>query len=422
MIGVQAMRRIDFWLGIPLCALLTVVTRLARLLPRRSTRPVQPRRMLFIELSEMGSAILADPAMRLARVRYGVEPYFLIFARNRDSLRLGSGIDPANIRTIATDSLPRFVLDTVRAIAWTHREGIDTTVDFELFSRFTALFARLTPASRRAGFHRFHGEGLYRGNLLTHRIAYNPHRHISENFAALVAGLGDEPNDEPHGRAIPDDLDLAPPRAVIDPAAAAQTRALLDRLLPPPADGGRRLVLVHPNCGDLLPQRRWPATNYAQLIGRLLASDPRIVVGIIGGAEDRRTGRELVASLADPRCADLTGELPLGELPTLFAESRLLVSNDSGPAHFASTTALPTIVLFGPETPVLYHPLGPAVALYAGLPCSPCVSAQNHRRTPCRDNACMRAITVDAVFEAAQRALNAGTVTADNVLPLRARR
>src|SRR5579884_2965354 len=36
--------------------------------------------------------------------------------------------------------------------------------------------------------------------------------------------------------------------------------------------------------------------------------------------------------------------------------------------------------------------------LWAGLACSPCVDAHNNRQSPCRDNRCMQAITVEEVF------------------------
>jgi ADP-heptose:LPS heptosyltransferase len=85
----------------------------------------------------------------------------------------------------------------------------------------------------------------------------------------------------------------------------------------------------------------------------------------------------------------------------------VMISNDSGPAHFAAACGLPTIVLFGPETPSLYRPLGSATAIYAGLACSPCVSASNHRKTACTDNVCMQAIGVEQVFQAAESVLAA---------------
>jgi ADP-heptose:LPS heptosyltransferase len=86
-----------------------------------------------------------------------------------------------------------------------------------------------------------------------------------------------------------------------------------------------------------------------------------------------------------------------------------MVTNDSGPAHFAAAAGLPTVVLFGPETPNLYQPLGNSKAIYAGIACSPCVSAHNHRKSACNDNVCMRAISVEQVFQALTAVLGTQT-------------
>ena len=76
-----------------------------------------------------------------------------------------------------------------------------------------------------------------------------------------------------------------------------------------------------------------------------------------------------------------------------------MLSNDSGPPHFASVTGMPTYVFFGPETPKLYGTLGTTTPIYAGLACSPCVSASNHRKTACTDNVCLQVITPEQVFD-----------------------
>jgi hypothetical protein len=39
-----------------------------------------------------------------------------------------------------------------------------------------------------------------------------------------------------------------------------------------------------------------------------------------------------------------------------------------------------------------------AIALWAGIACSPCANAYNNRQSVCRNNLCMQAITVDDVF------------------------
>jgi len=41
----------------------------------------------------------------------------------------------------------------------------------------------------------------------------------------------------------------------------------------------------------------------------------------------------------------------------LFYRASLLITNDGGPVHFSALTPIPSIVFFGPETPVLYGSL-----------------------------------------------------------------
>lgn len=70
-----------------------------------------------------------------------------------------------------------------------------------------------------------------------------------------------------------------------------------------------------------------------------------------------------------------------------------MVTNDSGPNHFASLGNMQTVTLFGPETPDLYGSLGKTVNIYKALACSPCVTAANQRKTACSDNVCMQQIS-----------------------------
>jgi ADP-heptose:LPS heptosyltransferase len=83
----------------------------------------------------------------------------------------------------------------------------------------------------------------------------------------------------------------------------------------------------------------------------------------------------------------------------LYCLSDVLVTNDSGPAHFAALTPVEVVTLFGPETPRLFGVMGPrSHVIWKQLPCSPCVSAYNGRLSPCRDNLCMQSIGIDEVF------------------------
>ncbi len=403
-LSVDTMRRIDRLAGVPLCFAATRILQAWWWLRRRTPRPI--RRILFIELSEMGSTILADPAMRKARERTGAENYFVIFAQNAGSLALTGTIAPGNVFTIRTGSLWRLAADSLAFLIWARRHDIDTAVDLELFSRFTALLAGLCGADRRIGFHRFHNEGLYRGEMLTHRVAYNPHIHIAKNFIALVNALLSETPTVPYSKTIIGDNELTLPVRAVPAAARNKIDARISELAG--RDASRfRLVLINPNASDMLPQRRWSPERFAALIRRILATNDDVLVLITGAPGERAEAEKLAARCDDDRCIVFAGHSTLAELPALYSLAVLMVSNDSGPAHFAAASGLPTVVLFGPETPELYRPLGDATAIYAGLACSPCVSASNHRKSACNDAVCMRAIRVKQVFAAVDAILTA---------------
>jgi ADP-heptose:LPS heptosyltransferase len=398
---IDTMRRIDRYLGIPVCA---IATPLVRLWHWAFIRPLRaPSRVLFIELSEMGSTFLADPAMRKARDRLGAELFFVIFRRNVGSIELVGTIASDHIFTIRDTSLFVLAFDTIAFLLWTRRKGIDCVIDLESFSRFTALLTGLSGGSRRIGFYRFNDEGLYRGEMLTHRVAYNPHIHIAKNFVALVDAVLAPTPTVPYSKTLIGDDQIQPP--FIRSTEAAR-EAMLARIhestgLDPTL---HRLVLINPNASELLPHRRWMPDKYAELIRRVLARHDDVMVGITGAPEER-TEAQTLASACGARCFSFAGMTTLAELPALYSHAAAMVTNDSGPAHFASATRLPTIVLFGPETPKLYQPLGTSQSIYAGLACSPCVSAHNHRKTACTDNVCMRAITVDQVYATLERTL-----------------
>src|ERR1044071_1047739 len=170
---VQTMRNIDYFIGVPLCFLASLVQSVLNLC--RRARHAQPHKVLFIELSEMGSIILADPAMQKLKKATGAELHFLIFASSKDSVQLLHTIPAHNVRTIRADHWLTLAVDVLRYMVWTRQQGIDTVIDLELFSRFTALLTFLSGALNRVGFYAYHHEGLYRGALLTHKVSYNPH-------------------------------------------------------------------------------------------------------------------------------------------------------------------------------------------------------------------------------------------------------
>jgi len=81
--------------------------------------------------------------------------------------------------------------------------------------------------------------------------------------------------------------------------------------------------------------------------------------------------------------------------------SSLFVSNDSGPMHLAAASGTPTVGLFGPETPMMYAPLGVrARSVYRPPACSPCINVHDNKVSACVRGRpeCLTNLTVDHVL------------------------
>lgn len=392
---VNSMRVIDKWIGVPLCFIMSPFCRLSDLFRAAKKRP-DLHRTLFIELSEMGSAIIADPAMRKLQREAGAELYFVIFSKNYKSLEILNTIPAENIFKMNAGNFFSLLKDVFRFLVWCRKKKISTTIDLELFSRFTALLAFFSGARSRVGFTNLHDEGLYRGNLVNKKVRYNPHVHIAVNFISLVnKALGLFDNAYSTVPVHPHELELA--KADVKPAALENIRSKIKKLYP--EWNNEAIVLLNVNASDLLPQRRWPQENFAATAKALLDQFPGIIIILTGSPAERAYVQQVADMTRDKRCINSAGFFAFDELVPLYTVSRIMLTNDSGPAHFAAVTDLKVFVLFGPETPHLYLPMGGnAEPFYLGLPCSPCVSAANHRKTTCLPRPCITGIQPEIVI------------------------
>jgi len=393
---VDTMRKIDYYAGVPFCLLVSAALKLGRWLSPATPR--RPEKVLFVELSEMGSAILVDPAMRKMQ-QAGAELYFVIFSKNAPSLRLLGTVPEEHVFHIREDGLVPLALTTLQFLWWTRKQGIDTVIDLELFSRYSALLTGLSGASNRIGYHAFHNEGLYRGDMLTHKVAYNPHMHIAKNFIALVNTALSEKPELPYSKTLIGDDEIILQKVSFAEAELEPMRQRVKEDYPSYDPQQHRLVLINPNASELLVQRRWMPDRYISLMQKILADFPDVLVLITGAPSEREEAAGLKSAVNSERCLNFAGRVKFAELTQLYAIATLMVSNDSGPGHFSAVTNMPTFVIFGPETPSLYGSLGNSTPIYAGLACSPCVSASNHRKTPCTDNVCLQVISVELVYD-----------------------
>jgi ADP-heptose:LPS heptosyltransferase len=290
------------------------------------------------------------------------------------------------------------VFDTIKLLFWTRRKKIDVVIDLELFSRFTALLAGFCGAPVKVGFHAYFNEGLYRGSFLTHKVAYNPHMHIAKNFIALVNALLARTEEIPYSKTLITDKEISLAKVQISAAEKKSVNDIIRSCYDDYSPEKQKIILINPNASELLIQRRWPPRYYIQLIKNILAECSGAIILITGDQREREEAQRLKEEVQSDRCINFAGKVIFAQLPLLYSIAEFMVTNDSGPGHFAAVTEMPTFVIFGPETPALYGSLGKTTPIYAGLACSPCVSASNHRKTACKDNVCLQVIKPERVF------------------------
>ena len=348
----------------------------------------------------MGSLVLGYSAYVQTKQKFEDSSIFLLtFHKNKEIIDLMGITDSRNIFTIEDSNLWTVLRDSVSVLIHMRKNHIDTVIDMELFSRFSTLISYLSGAANRVGFFQYTSEGLYRGRLLTHEVLYNPHQHMSLNILSLVYSLNVTEGSPLYKGSLKDKV-LPPATLGLATTNNTATATTIIRRAAPEFPQKSRYIVINADPGLMLPIRGWPPAYFALLVKKLLKGDRDLYVVLVGLPSATRLNQEIAGEYVDPRCINLTGQTTsLRELLTVIAAASVLVTNDSGPAHFATLVDTPQVVFFGPETPSLYGPLGGKTrALFAKYSCSPCLSAFNHRGVFCDDNKCLQAISVETAY------------------------
>lgn len=393
----SVIKKLDYYIGIPLCFLLTIYEKGKKLF-FGATVPHDTKRLAFVKLVEQGATVLAYSAIeRIVELVGRENVFFCVFKENRPILDILNIIPRQNIFEIRKDNLFVFIYDIFIFFLKAHRLKIDTTIDMEFFSRSSTIISYLTGAVKRIGYHRYNSELSYRGDLMTHKIQFNQYIHIAYAYRLLVESVLLNPHEQPMAKIKYDSLSLSYPSFSPSDKQIEHIKTLLKKQVDAPNE--KPYIIINPNASDMLPLRRWKLENFIVLIQRLIESYNRITIIITGTSSEANAADKICKKINSNKIINMSGKTTLEDLLTLYYISNIIVTNDSGPGHFASMTDIHNIVLFGPETPKLFGPRGKnSYVIYKKLACSPCVNAFNHRFSPCLNNICMKLISVDEVF------------------------
>lgn len=350
----------------------------------QAPRVVRWQRILLVKLVGMGDSVmvrsLADHLQRLVPdAGIGV----LAGPATREVLGVNSNFMVHHYDPSGSDRGIWRALAKVREI---REQSYDVVVDFEQHLVLTALFLRLTGIPSRIGLA---APDNPRTRFQTHTVALSGGQSMwgaYTNLAGLVA---------------PELLGVSTTPLPCSPDAGRSVDLWWQAS---GLDGARRVVALHLGCGARAAARRWPVKRFAQLAERLCVGGYADAVILTGTADEQPLVREFVAGFSG-RAVDATGLGTIERTAEALRRCNLAVSNDTGLMHLAAAMGVPTIGLFGPNTPRRYAPVGPHTAsVYATcVPCSPCINIHQGVVPECSNptkGRCLLDIRVDEVLRA----------------------
>lgn len=163
-----------------------------------------------------------------------------------------------------------------------------------------------------------------------------------------------------------------------------------------------KLLGIHPAAS--CPSKIWPNERFVQVADRLTEKYGFKVI-YLSGAKDSALVQKTVQQMRYP-AINLAGKTSLSQLASILKRCALFISNDSGPVHIASAVGVPVISIFGRNqaglSPKRWGPLGLRdKILHKEVGCIECLA---HNCT--KQFACLRAISVDDVLNAADEILS----------------
>lgn len=328
-------------------------------------------KILLIRLSSLGDIVLTTPAIRAIRLHHP-NAYIAMLVAKQSSCILQH--NPHLNEIIHFDRIARNkdTGEMYRILRILRKQKFSLSIDFQRKFR-SEILMYLSGATERVG----------KGILSTIRVPESGNKHATEHYFDLL-----------HAAGIPaEDRQL---EVFVHESERSKANQLFKH------EGiieGDLTIGLFPGAGWKL--REWMPERFATIGDKLVTTFNAKVV-IFGGPTDVDLVNHIVNTM-DEYAYNFAGKLNLRDLASCVEKCDLFISNDTGPMHIATAVGTPTVALFGPGNHIRFQPIGDIHTLLRhDVPCSPCKQFTGK----CKNNICMKGITVDDVWESICRILN----------------
>jgi heptosyltransferase-2 len=347
-----------------------------------------PQRILVVQPSWVGDAVMATPTLRALRELYPsahisyllrryVKPVYegmpwadrlISYRTGKTRAKAGKGaFDLAARLRAGKFDLAILLPNSFKSALICKMAGIDRVVGYERDGRGFLLTDKLLPVKERGKF------------IPTPIVKY---------YMGIAHYLGSKNKDlklqlfvtESERREAQDVLTRAGLDAAIDRPAAA-------------AAGGSPLIVLNPGAA-FGAAKCWPAEYFAQLGDRFIDEVGATV--LISAAPKERGIVDAILAKMKHAPVDLSrAGMTLGAMKEIVRRCDLMVTNDTGPRHIAAAFDVPVVTVFGPTHPEwteIYYAKERQVAVKVF--CGPC-----QKKICPLDHRCMTRVTPGMVFD-----------------------
>jgi heptosyltransferase-2 len=145
----------------------------------------------------------------------------------------------------------------------------------------------------------------------------------------------------------------------------------------------------------------WPALNFAKT-AELFQQKFQADILLLAGPGEEQIADAILSKTTANIINTAPDRIDLELLKPIVKRCDLLITNDTGPRHYAVALDVPAVVIMGPTDPrYTSSNLDKTIVLRENLDCSPC-----HKKICPIDHRCMTQIAPEMVFEAGKKLLN----------------
>lgn len=349
-------------------------------------------RILIIKLGAIGDLLMVTPAVRaIKKSNQSAHIALLVGKSAKSAIKNNPYIDEfiecddSIIYKARSLQKARYVLSLLSLL---REKKFDTVIVLHRDWRFN-FFAFLCGIPERVGFDR-NGEGRF----LTKKVTVSGIKHNIDQYLEVIKAIGIRDDGKGMNFIISNEAEKA--------ADEILTKKGLKK-------GDINIGVLAGGASNIkteMPIKRWPVGNYAELSSKIAADGYKVM--LLGTDSDRPAAEAILKHVSEglnrgnvaKNILDLTGKTTLEQTAAVMKKCNVIVTHDSGPMHLASAVDVPVISIFGPTDPREYYPLSRNSYYFwnvENIKCAPCY--EDGRFPDCNDPICMKAVTVEQVYE-----------------------